>query len=89
MVTGFHQIIAMCTGDNYLIMCIVTIAMNIGSADTLVQDGHQPPAPHLALQHVEQQAELTLLAAGVATAAPGHTEKIISCLQQQCHFFTQ
>ena len=39
-------------------------------ADTGVGDGHQALAPHLALHHVQQEAELALLPAGVAAAPP-------------------
>ena len=38
--------------------------------DAGVSDGHQAPAPHLALHHVQQEAELALLPAGVAAASP-------------------
>ena len=38
--------------------------------DTGVSDGHQALSPHLALHHVQQEAELALLPARVAAASP-------------------
>ena len=45
---------------------------DVPGVDAGVADGHQAPAPHLALRHVQQEAELAVLAPGVAAAPPGH-----------------
>ena len=44
---------------------------NVFGVDAGVADGDQAPAPHLALRHVQQEAELAVLAPGVAAAPSG------------------
>ena len=41
---------------------------DVPGVDAGVADGDQAPAPHLALHHVQQEAELALLAPAVAAA---------------------
>ena len=50
---------------------VVAAAVDIFCVDTCVDDGDQAPAPHLALRHVQQEAELAVLAPGVAAAPSG------------------
>ena len=41
---------------------------DVPGVDAGVHDGDQAPAPHLTLHHVQQEAELALLAPAVAAA---------------------
>ena len=51
---------------------MLTVLSDVLSVEAGVEDGHQAAAPHLALHHVQQEAELAVLAPGVAAAPPGH-----------------
>ena len=54
----------------HLVGVVLTVLSDIPGVETGVCDGHQATSPHLALHHVQQQAELALLPAGVAAAPP-------------------
>ena len=47
------------------------VVPDVGGVYTGVTDGDQAPAPHLALRHVQQEAELAVLAPGIAAAPSG------------------
>ena len=49
---------------------MLTVLPDVGGVEAGVEDGHQAAAPHLALHHVQQEAELALLPTGVAAAPP-------------------
>ena len=57
-------------GDRWKYIVLEEVEVNAKSG---VGDGDKPPAPHLTLHHVQQEAELTLLSTGV-TAAPSRHE---------------
>ena len=47
---------------------LVAVLPDVVGAETGVEDGDEAAAPDLALHHVQQEAELALLPAGVAAA---------------------
>ena len=63
---------------------------DVGGVYTGVTDADQAPAPHLALLHVQQEAELALLPTGVTAAPPCDEPPDVSlplpaCLLQPGH----
>ena len=58
----------------HLIVGVPALGHDVVGVDAGVADGDQAPAPHLALHHVQQEAELALLAPAVAAAPSGRGE---------------
>ena len=57
-------------GQGDLAPVLGAVVPDVGGVYTGVTDGDQAPAPHLALHHVQQEAELALLPTGVTAAPP-------------------
>lgn len=73
----------------HLIVGVPALGDDVLGVDAGVADGDQAPAPHLALPHVQQEAELALLAPAVAAATSGRGEnnqlELLFVCPQQCH----
>ena len=73
----------------HLIVGVPALGDDVLGVDAGVADGDQAPAPHLALAHVQQEAELALLAPAVAAATSGRGEnnqlEMLFVCPQQCH----
>ena len=73
----------------HLLVGVPALGHDVLGVDAGVADGDQAPAPHLALPHVQQEAELALLAPAVAAAPSGRGEnnqlELFLFCPQKCH----